>query len=165
MNPNASNLCSKIIFSGRSVAKSTIEGAKRPAGELVEFLERCAARDRLGQALGEFIEFVVHTLPLFGCFLVSRAADKSAFESVGVGIGRTDFCEFNLQPRSFVRASATEFDRARADQSHGGSEGISFKDDRPAAVDGRRDCHQGPKWPTERPVQVAAKIRADFALD
>ena len=28
-----------------------------------EFLQRCAARDRLGEAFGEFIELVLHTFP------------------------------------------------------------------------------------------------------
>jgi len=40
-----------------------------------EFLQRPAARDRLGYALGEFIEFVVHICPvvwLFGVGLSGR---------------------------------------------------------------------------------------------
>jgi hypothetical protein len=37
---------------------------QRHAGEAdTEFLQRCAPRDRLGHALGEFIELVVHTFP------------------------------------------------------------------------------------------------------
>ncbi|SRR6266496_25607 len=40
------------------------KAGQRHAGESdTEFFQRCAARDRLGQALGEFIEFIVHTFP------------------------------------------------------------------------------------------------------
>src|SRR2546429_591926 len=52
------------------------EARQRHAGEpYAEFLQRRAARDRLSHALGEFIEFVVHTSLSFGllaCFLDSR---------------------------------------------------------------------------------------------
>src|SRR5437667_8813857 len=40
------------------------EAGQRHAGEAdAEFLQRHAARDRLGQAFGEFIELVVHVFP------------------------------------------------------------------------------------------------------
>ena len=40
------------------------EARQRHAGEAdAEFLQRRAPRDRLGQAPGEFIEFVAHTFP------------------------------------------------------------------------------------------------------
>jgi hypothetical protein len=61
------------------------EAGQRHAGEAdAEFLHRRAARDRLGQVLGEFIEFVVHTFP-FGClhFLLicgTRIAQRSAHD-------------------------------------------------------------------------------------
>jgi hypothetical protein len=45
------------------------EAGQRHAGETdAEFLQRRAARDRLGQALCEFIESVVHTFP-FVCLV------------------------------------------------------------------------------------------------
>src|SRR5437867_1161335 len=55
------------------------KAGQRHASEAdAEFLQRRAPRDRLGQALGEFIELVVHTcsfrsccLWLFGLFVVS----------------------------------------------------------------------------------------------
>ena len=48
------------------------EAGERHAGEAdAEFLQRRAPRDGLGQALGEFIELVVHTFPFF-CLLVGR---------------------------------------------------------------------------------------------
>jgi hypothetical protein len=41
------------------------EAGQRHAGEAdAEFLQRRAARDRLGQVLGEFIELIVHTFRL-----------------------------------------------------------------------------------------------------
>jgi hypothetical protein len=47
------------------------EAGQRHAGETdAEFLERRAARDRLGQAFGEFIEFVIHTFPFVLWFSV-----------------------------------------------------------------------------------------------
>src|SRR2546429_271650 len=52
------------------------EPSQRHAGETdAEFFQRRAPRDRLSHALGEFIEFVVHTSLSFGllaCFLDSR---------------------------------------------------------------------------------------------
>ena len=48
------------------------EAGQRHAGEAdAESLQRRAARDRLGQALGEFIEWVVHTYPFVRLFLAS----------------------------------------------------------------------------------------------
>ena len=50
------------------------EADQRHAGEAdAEFLQRRAARDRLGQTLGEFIELVVHNsvLQVFDSFTIS----------------------------------------------------------------------------------------------
>ena len=78
-----------------------------------EFPERLPARDRLGQAFGEFIEFVVHTFPFVGWLLLfvvvfyritsscvwicvalfPSTADESAFKVVSVGVARADFGE------------------------------------------------------------------------
>src|SRR5437773_2674913 len=55
------------------------EAGRRHAGQAgAEFLQRCAARDRLRQALGEFIELVVHVFPFsFGLLLVGRSASRT----------------------------------------------------------------------------------------
>jgi hypothetical protein len=48
------------------------EASQRHSGNPdAEFLQCCAARDRLGQAFCEFIEFVVHILPFVFGFFVS----------------------------------------------------------------------------------------------
>ena len=41
-------------------------GQRHPSETNAEFLQRCAARDGLGQAFGEFIELVVHIFPFVG---------------------------------------------------------------------------------------------------
>jgi hypothetical protein len=67
------------------------EAGEHHAGEAdAEFLQRRAARDRLGQALGEFIELVAHTFPFrqkqqvdhmwwARTFIVGRLRDDNAF--------------------------------------------------------------------------------------
>jgi len=46
------------------------QAGQRHAGEAdAEFLQRRASRDRLGEALGEFIELVVHTFPFAFVFV------------------------------------------------------------------------------------------------
>ena len=48
------------------------EAGQRHAGEAdAEFLQRRAARDGLGQALGQFIELVVHNVPFSFGFSVN----------------------------------------------------------------------------------------------
>jgi len=55
----------RVYFVGERLIRQP-EAGQRHAGEAdAEFLQRCAARDGLGQALGEFIELVVHTFPFF----------------------------------------------------------------------------------------------------
>src|SRR5438094_828050 len=67
------------------------EGCQCHAGEAeAELLQRCAASDRLGHALGEFIEFAIHTFP-FVCFRVvwflSGSVCGAGGESSGVKVG------------------------------------------------------------------------------
>ena len=59
------------------------EGGQRQAGEAdAEFLQRLSPRDRLGQALGEFIEWVVHIFSFWLLVVVSC--------SVYAGLRKTD---------------------------------------------------------------------------
>src|SRR2546430_14818049 len=61
--------CRRLWISLRFVRQP--EAGQRHARESdAEFLQRCATRDRLGQALGEFIELIVHVFPfVFVVFL------------------------------------------------------------------------------------------------
>src|SRR5438552_12750875 len=64
------------------------ETGQRHASEAdAEFLQRRAARDRLGHALGEFIELVVHNFPFvlvccFFCTTTDHTEDTDAWDSV-----------------------------------------------------------------------------------
>jgi len=56
-------LMEAVIFGGLRFVRQPEAGQRHPREADAEFLQRCAAGDGLGKALGEFIEFIVHTFP------------------------------------------------------------------------------------------------------
>ena len=59
------------------------ETGQRHAGEAdAEFLQRGAARDRLGHILGEFIESIIHTFPFIVVLLI-RLSDAVNLRAQG----------------------------------------------------------------------------------
>ena len=76
-NVTAGSTWQASVFSLRFIRQPEA-GQRHPGEAEAEFLQRRAARDRLGQTLGEFIELVVHNFLSFllwaafalGCFLL-----------------------------------------------------------------------------------------------
>jgi len=76
------------------------ETGQREAGEPdAEFLERAAPRDGLGQTLGQVIEFVVNSVPLFWCdrsrFSVFTPCYRKRVETVAGNLG---FLKSEIEP-------------------------------------------------------------------
>src|SRR5262245_25136277 len=91
--------------------------------------------------------------------------DESALQRVSVGVPRADFCEFELQFASFVRATTSQFDNSCADQFHRGSSRVSLKEEGFGAVDRASNRYQRPDRAAKRGIQFGIEIGADFALD